>query len=200
MGSEQRSYLTGSRFCELEGPHAARASSQAAMWCVNHWNASAIIFGTSSRLRFVTSSCPAPSTVSSSVRAPMSFNAATISWIEPNHPRAVNEHRRGLKAREMCRSQLGGSLRRVERVREQQELIDETWFRRGQHRSLPPSVRMTAQKHASRSLSSHGSNCRSKSLLVTFRTATLRWPVRSQLAEREVAAKDGQPGGAERIR
>jgi hypothetical protein len=86
MGSEQRSYLTGSRFCELEGPHAARASSQAAMWCVNNWNASAIIFGTSSRLRFVTSSCPAPSTVSSSVRAPMSFNAATISWIEPNHP------------------------------------------------------------------------------------------------------------------
>ena len=59
---------------------------------------------------------------------------------------------------------------------------------------------MTAQKHASRSLSSHGSNCRSKSLLVTFRTVTLRWPVRSQLAEREVAAEDGQPGAAERIR
>ena len=49
-------------------------------------------------------------------------------------------------------------------------------------------------------LSSHGSNCRSKSLLVTFRTVTLRWPVRSQLAEREVAAEDGQPGGAESTR
>ena len=36
--------------------------------------------------------------------------------------------------------------------------------------------------------------------MVTFRTATLWWPVRSQLAEREIAAEDGQPGGAERTR
>jgi hypothetical protein len=88
----------------------------------------------------------------------------------------------------------------VERVRKQQELIDETRFRRGQHGCLPPSVRMATQKHSARNLSLHGSNCCSKSLLVTFRTATLRWPVRSQLAEGQIAAEDGQPGGAERIR
>jgi hypothetical protein len=61
---------------------------------------------------------------------------------------------------------------------------------------------MATQKHSARrlslrSLSSHGSNGCSKSLLVTFRTATLRRPVRSRLAEGQIAAEDGQPGGAE---
>jgi hypothetical protein len=100
----------------------------------------------------------------------------------------------------VCRPQLGGSLRGVERVREQQELIDETGLRRGQHGCLPTSVRMATQKQAARSLSSHGSNCRSESLLVTFRAATLWRPVRSQLAEGKIATEDGQPGGAERTR
>jgi hypothetical protein len=59
---------------------------------------------------------------------------------------------------------------------------------------------MATQKHAARSLSSHGSNCCSESLLVTFRTAALWWPVRSQLAEGKIAAEDGQPGVAERTR
>ena len=36
--------------------------------------------------------------------------------------------------------------------------------------------------------------------MVTFGTATLWWPVRSQLAEGEIAAEDGHPRGAERIR
>jgi hypothetical protein len=36
--------------------------------------------------------------------------------------------------------------------------------------------------------------------LVTFRTASLWWPVRTQLAEGEIAAEDGQPVGAERTR
>ena len=56
---------------------------------------------------------------------------------------------------------------------------------------------MATQKHAARSLSSHGSNGCSESLLVTFRTATWWRPVRSQLAEGQIAAEDGQPGGAE---
>ena len=58
---------------------------------------------------------------------------------------------------------------------------------------------MTAQEHTARSLSPHGRNCRSESLLVTFRTATLWWPVRSQLAEGEITPEDGHPRGAERI-
>jgi hypothetical protein len=59
---------------------------------------------------------------------------------------------------------------------------------------------MATHKHTARSLSSHGSNCCSESLLVTFRTVTLWWPVWPQLAEREIAAEDGEPGGAERTR
>jgi hypothetical protein len=100
----------------------------------------------------------------------------------------------------VCRPQLGGSLRGVERVREQEKLIDETGLRRCQNGCLPTSVRMATQKQAARSLSSHGSNCRSESLLVTFRAATLWRPVRSQLAEGKIATEDGQPGGAERTR
>jgi hypothetical protein len=37
-------------------------------------------------------------------------------------------------------------------------------------------------------------------LLVTLRAATWWWPVRSQLAEGEIAAEDGNSRGAERIR
>ena len=59
---------------------------------------------------------------------------------------------------------------------------------------------MPSQKYATRGLSSHGSNCCSESLLVAFRAAPLWWPVGSQLAEWEIAAEDGQPGGAESIR
>jgi hypothetical protein len=59
---------------------------------------------------------------------------------------------------------------------------------------------MTAQEHTARSLSPHGRNCRSESLLVPFRTATLWWPVRSQLAKGKIAAEDGQSRGAERTR
>jgi hypothetical protein len=59
---------------------------------------------------------------------------------------------------------------------------------------------MATEKHAARSLSLHGRNGCSKSLLVTFRTAALRRPVRSRLAEGQIAAEDGQPRGAESIR
>ena len=36
--------------------------------------------------------------------------------------------------------------------------------------------------------------------MVTFRAATLGWPMRPQLAEGEIAAEDGQPRGTERTR
>ena len=59
---------------------------------------------------------------------------------------------------------------------------------------------MTAQEYTARTLSSHGGNCRSESLLVTLRATTGWWPVRSQLAEGEITAEDSHPRGAERIR
>ena len=59
---------------------------------------------------------------------------------------------------------------------------------------------MTAQKYTARNLSPHGGHCRSQSLLITLRAAT-RWrPVRPQLAEGEITAKDSHARGAECIR
>jgi hypothetical protein len=57
---------------------------------------------------------------------------------------------------------------------------------------------MTSQEHAARVLSLHGRNCRSESLLVAPRTARWWWPVRSQLAKRQIAAEDGPSRGTER--
>lgn len=59
---------------------------------------------------------------------------------------------------------------------------------------------MAAQEHTARGLLPHGRNCSSESLLIMFRTATWRWPVRSQLAERKIKPEDSHARGAERIR
>jgi hypothetical protein len=59
---------------------------------------------------------------------------------------------------------------------------------------------MAAQKHTARSLSPHRRNCRIESLLVAFCTATLWWPMWSQLARGQIATEDGQSRGTERTR
>jgi hypothetical protein len=53
----------------------------------NNRNASTTSFGTSSRFRFVKSSCPTPGMGSSTVGVRMSVNAATTSSMEPNPSR-----------------------------------------------------------------------------------------------------------------
>ena len=62
--------------------------------------------------------------------------------------RAMNKEGRSLEEREVRSAQLQWTLGRVQRIREQQETIDETGFGRGEHRCLPASVRMTAEKDA----------------------------------------------------
>ena len=95
--------------------------------------------------------------------------------------------------------QFGATLWRMERVGEQQQRIGNFRFSHTEHRGLPSSIRMAAQKKAVPSLPAHGRNGRAETLLVAFRTATRRWPVRTQLAEGKIAAEDSQPNGAERI-
>ena len=58
---------------------------------------------------------------------------------------------------------------------------------------------MTTQEHTARSVPPHGSNRRAKALLIPFRTAPRRWPVRSQLAKGKVAAENGDSRCAEPI-
>ncbi len=88
----------------------------------------------------------------------------------------------------------------MERVGKQQERIGNFRFSRTEHRRLPSSIRMAAQKKAASSLPTHGRNGRAETLLVAFRTAARWWPVRTQLAEGKVAAEDGHSHSAERIR
>jgi hypothetical protein len=58
---------------------------------------------------------------------------------------------------------------------------------------------MAAQKHATGSLSAHGSNCSAEALLVAVRATGVRWPVRSQLAKGEIAAQDSRSRGAKGV-
>jgi hypothetical protein len=87
----------------------------------------------------------------------------------------------------------------MERIGEQQKPLDEAGFGRSYHRRLSPSVRMTAQKHTARNMVPHGLKGRAKSLLISLRAPARRWPVRSRLAERKIAAQYGQARSAERI-
>lgn len=63
-------------------------------------------------------------------------------------PQAMNEQRRGSEAWEVRCPQLARPLRRMERVREQQELIDETRFSGSQHGGLSSSIGVTTQEYA----------------------------------------------------
>jgi hypothetical protein len=64
----------------------ARKFRQPARMDVNERNVFTTLFDTSSRFRFVRSSCPAPVTGSNSVRARMSFNTAALRQGSRNYP------------------------------------------------------------------------------------------------------------------
>ena len=115
-------------------------------------------------------------------------------------PHAVNKECRGVEAGKMRSPQLGAPLRWMERVGEEQERICNFRFSRAEHRRLPSSVGMAAQKKLACRLPPHGRDGRSKALLIAFRTATRRWTMRTQLAEGKIAAEDRHSHGAECIR
>jgi hypothetical protein len=114
--------------------------------------------------------------------------------------RAVNEKHGSFEIREMRGTQLRGTSGRMERVGEQQEPIGESGFGGTEHRCLPSSVGMAAQKYTTGRVPPHGGDGRSEALLIAFRAAARRWPVRAQLAKGKIAAEDGEPRGAEGIR
>ena len=58
---------------------------------------------------------------------------------------------------------------------------------------------MTTEKDAAWGLLAHGFDRLSESLLIALRTAARWWSVRSQLAEGEIEAEDGESGGAEGV-
>jgi len=60
---------------------------------------------------------------------------------------AADEQRRRLEARKVRRTQLIRPLRRMQRVGKQQECLGNPWLSRSEHRRLPASIGMPAQKH-----------------------------------------------------
>src|SRR5271170_572473 len=102
---------------------------------------------------------------------------------------AVNEECRCLQAREVRRPQFRELLRRMKRVGEQQQCFDKAVLVSRQHRCLPASIGMAPEKNPARSQTLHRLNCRAKPLLIPFSAAPLWRPLRTQLAEREIATK-----------
>ena len=99
----------------------------------------------------------------------------------------------------MRRPQLGGTSGRVQWVREQQKTAYQRRFRSCQHAGLTPTVGLTASKHPFTELVFHQGDGPSQAVLVTFGVAGRRWPMRSQLTEREVATEDVEAEGGERF-
>jgi hypothetical protein len=62
---------------------------------------------------------------------------------------AVREHGGHAELRQVRRTKLGRPPGRVQRIREQQEPVDEAGLARGEHARLTAAVRLPAEKHAS---------------------------------------------------
>lgn len=103
---------------------------------------------------------------------------------------AVDEHCRGLEAREVRGAQLAGAPGRMERVGEQQEAIDQAGFGGGKHGRLAASVRVAAEEDAAGGSAAHGGDGGFEALLITPRAAGRRRPGRARLAKRQIAPKD----------
>lgn len=110
---------------------------------------------------------------------------------------AVNKQGRCLEAREVDGAEFGGALRRVERVGEEKEAIDQAGFGGGKHRGLAAAVGMATEEDAACGLPAHRRDGGFEALLVPLRTAAGRWTLRTGLAKGQIATEDGPSGVAE---
>ena len=87
----------------------------------------------------------------------------------------------------------------MERVGEQQKLFDESGLGRGEHRGLPASVGVAAEKDAGGESTLHDVNCCTQAGLIPLGASARRRSVRACLAEWEIAAENGEAGCAKSI-
>src|SRR5437868_12378259 len=87
--------------------------------------------------------------------------------------------------------------RRMERIREQQEPVGQTWLRCCQHRGLPSTVGLPAQENGSRNQLSYNLHSSAQPVAVFASVAAWR-SGRAQLPKREVAAKH-RPAGVRKF-
>lgn len=98
----------------------------------------------------------------------------------------------------MLRARLVGAARRVKRVGEQEQGLDQAGFGGGEHRGLASSIGMAAEEDAGEIEIAEGLNRGAEAGLILL-GAVVGWPVRAELAEGQIAAKHGNAGLAEGI-
>jgi hypothetical protein len=101
---------------------------------------------------------------------------------------SVKEQRGSAEVREVSGAQLRGRLGRMQRIGKQEQRVDESWVRSGEHRGLASAVGMAAQEDTSWNLALERFDGLTQTLLVALGAAALRGSVRTQLAERQIAA------------
>jgi hypothetical protein len=82
----------------------------------------------------------------------------------------------------------------MQRVREQEQSVNQSLILGGQDGGLPPSVGMSAKKSSPRRLLPQKFDCATQSLTISGRIGGKRRPVRPLLAEGHIAAEDREPG------
>jgi len=110
--------------------------------------------------------------------------------------RAVNEQRGRAQIREVRGAEVSRVARRMQRIGKQKQRVGQRGIRSRQHGTLASSVGVPAEEDpGGRVLPERGDGA-VQALLVAF-GVTARRAVRTQLAERQIAAQNRQPGFAE---
>ena len=137
----------------------------------------------------------------SCVRAGISFSAAVNSSRVAKPSRAPLDEERGrAQVREVSGAQLRGRFRRMQRIGKQEQRVCERGIGRGEHRGLASAVGMSAEEDAvAGKLALECFDRGAEALLVAFGAAARRRSMRTELAERQIAAKDGDAGFAEGV-
>ena len=112
--------------------------------------------------------------------------------------RAVDEERGRYELREMLGAQLRRSFRRMQRIRQEQQTVNQLRLFRYEHSGLPPTVGVAAKKRASRDFRSHDRDCSTETFAVSLGTAGARRSKRASEAKGQVEAQHREAAGGER--
>jgi hypothetical protein len=114
-------------------------------------------------------------------------------------PLATHKERRRLQGREMPGPHLLRFLRRMQRIREQNQRRHQLRLPRSQNGGLPASIRVAAQKNPSRNFAPRSRNRRSQTSLVSLGAAPGWWSMGSRLPERQIAPQHCHSCSTERL-
>jgi hypothetical protein len=102
-----------------------------------------------------------------------------------------DEERRRFEARKVLGPELVGAARRVERVGEQEQSVNQSWLGGGEHGGLASTIRVSAEEESGQAEAAEGLNSGAQTCLILIGTVAGR-SVGAELAEGQIAAKDGE--------